>query len=335
MKKHFRFLTALLLAVAFISCSEQEQMTGPGAEGDNADMLKASGGAQLSITSLSPTSAEIGDVLTITGTKFGTSKLSTSSVIIKGIPVSVYVSWSNTVITVIVPSGAAAGAGTVTVKLRTKYSNAVNFTLLPSSSVTIGTQIWSGANLDVDTYRTGDPIPQETDPIAWIGLTTGAWCYPNNDPVLGTIYGKLYNWYAVNDPRGLAPLGWHVPSEVEWKTLFMFLGMTQAEADGYGYPPNAYYGTDQGGRMKEQGTSLWFSSNVGATNATGFTALPGGYRGTNGSFIGPGSSATFWASTEYNAERAWMRLLANYYASTYHNHLAKIMGFSVRCIQGN
>jgi uncharacterized protein (TIGR02145 family) len=74
-------------------------------------------------------------------------------------------------------------------------------------SVTIGSQIWMKKNLDVDHYRNGDPIPQITDTIQWARLTTGAWCYNNNDPAIGTIYGKLYNWYAVNDPRGLAPEG--------------------------------------------------------------------------------------------------------------------------------
>ena len=86
-------------------------------------------------------------------------------------------------------------------------------------SITICNQVWMLKNLDVSTYRNGDPIPQVTDPTTWVGLTTGAWCYYNNDPANGAIYGKLYNWYAVNDPRGLAPTGWHVPSDAEWTEL--------------------------------------------------------------------------------------------------------------------
>lgn len=91
-------------------------------------------------------------------------------------------------------------------------------------TVTIGTQEWKLKNLDVTHYRNGDPIPQVTDPTQWANLTTGAWCYYNNDSTNGTIYGKLYNWYAVNDPRGLAPIGYHIASDQEWATLFTFLG---------------------------------------------------------------------------------------------------------------
>lgn len=323
---------ALVFAVALISCSEQEQVSGPDAEGDG--LMKAAAASRADISSIAPTAAEIGDVLTITGTGFGTSKLSTSSVIIKGITASVYISWSNTVITVLVPSGAAAGAGTVTVKLKNKSSNAVNFTLSPCTPVTIGTQVWAGANLNVDHYRNNDQIPQVTDPTTWANLSTGAWRYPNNDPVLGTIYGKLYNWYAVNDTRGLAPDGWHVASNPEWKQLFIFLGMSPTAADGYGY---AYFGTDEGGKLKEQGTSLWGSPNLGATNSTGFTALPGGYIGTDGNMYGYRSAGTWWASTEseYDNTRGWMRMVVSYYANTYQNQLPKWMGLSVRCIQDN
>jgi hypothetical protein len=89
----------------------------------------------------------------------------------------------------------------------------------PIATTTICDQTWMVKNLDVDHYRNGDPIPQVTDPAAWAALTTGAWCYYYNDPAIGAIYGKLYNWYAVNDPRGLAPVGWHIPTEPEWITL--------------------------------------------------------------------------------------------------------------------
>jgi len=90
--------------------------------------------------------------------------------------------------------------------------------------VTIGTQTWTKCNLDVTTYRNGDPIPEVTDPAAWAALTTGAWCHYANNTANGTIYGKLYNWYAVNDPRGLAPIGQHIPTDAEWITLTDFLG---------------------------------------------------------------------------------------------------------------
>jgi len=130
------------------------------------------------------------------------------------------------------------------------------------ADVIIGTQTWKVCNLNVDTYRNGDPIPQVTDLTEWVNLTTGAWCYYNNDPALGAIYGKIYNWYAVNDPRGLAPSGYHVPSDIEFVTLTDYLGGLFIA----------------GGAMKETGTLHWQDPNNGATNSSGFSALPGGCR---------------------------------------------------------
>ncbi len=336
MKTLFRTLSTLLLTVLLFSCSEQEDISAP----DSTTPVKPAGApSSLSISSISPTAAEIGDVITITGLNFGNSKLSTSSVIIMGIPVSVYISWSKTSISVIVPSGAQSGTGTVTVKLKTVYSNAVNFTLLPSSSVTIGGLDWTGANLNVSTYSTGATIPQVTDSTTWYSLNTGAWCYPNNDPVLGTIYGKLYNWYAVNDPRGLAPNGWHIPSDQEWKSLSIALGMPPAIAD-LPDPPNTtygyYYGTDEGGKMKEVGTSLWRYSNTGATNSSGFTALPASHRG-NGTydFGAVSSGAMWWSSTEVPPYRAWSRGVAFNVSTTARVAISMKAGLSVRCVQDN
>jgi uncharacterized protein (TIGR02145 family) len=128
--------------------------------------------------------------------------------------------------------------------------------------VTIGTQTWTGCNLDVTTFRNGDPIPEVTDPSAWIGLTTPAWCYYNNNSANGTTYGKLYNWYAVSDPRGLAPVGYHIPSSTEWSILINYLGGDVVA----------------GGELKETGFCHWESPNTGATDSSGFTALPGGQR---------------------------------------------------------
>jgi len=130
------------------------------------------------------------------------------------------------------------------------------------SSVQIGNQTWTLKNLDVSTYRNGDPIPQVQDNTAWANLSTGAWCYYLNNTANGTIYGKLYNWYAVNDPRGLAPNGYHIPTDAEWTTLTTYLGGS----------------TLAGGKMKEAGSSHWLSPNTGATNSSGFKGLPGGFR---------------------------------------------------------
>ena len=191
-------------------------------------------------------------------------------------------------------------------------------------STTICDQDWMVKNLDVTTYRNGDPIPQVIDPSAWVELTTGAWCYYDNDPANSAIYGKLYNWYAVNDPRGLAPVGWHVPSDAEWTMLSNCLG-------GYSIA---------GGKMKstgtiEAGTGLWLSPNTGATNSSGFTGLPGGYRLGYGTFVSIGNFGCWWSSTELDTDGAWYRYL--YYntggVGTDGDGIYKLSGFSVRCLR--
>ncbi len=193
--------------------------------------------------------------------------------------------------------------------------------------VTIGTQIWMLKNLNVTSYRNGDPIQQVTDPAQWSQLTTGAWCYYNNDPATGVLYGKLYNWYAVNDPRGLAPTGWHVPTDNEWKTLEMNLGMSQTDADAIGLR-----GSDEGGKIKEVGTTHWLSPNTGATNSTGFTALPGGYRSSSGLFYHVGTNGYWWSTTEYTATSTWSRYLYYTSAHAYRYSDDNKTGFSVRCV---
>ena len=189
---------------------------------------------------------------------------------------------------------------------------------------TICDQDWMVKNLDVDHYRNGDPIPQVTDPSAWMGLTTGAWCYYNNDSANGAIYGKLYNWYAVNDPRRLAPVRWHVPSYNELKTLQECLGGREIA----------------GGKMKA--ITLWNSPNIGATNESGFTGLPGGGRSN---YFGIFSSSPyewgyFWSSVQYkadsaqyNADEAWLGLLRNEDSYFHLSIFPKGTGLSVRCVR--
>ncbi len=160
-------------------------------------------------------------------------------------------------------------------------------------TIQIGTQQWMRKNLDVAFYRNGDPIPQVTDPAAWAGLTTGAWCYYNNDPIQGNKYGKLYNWYAVNDPRGLAPQGWHIPSDAEWTALENTLGGSSVA----------------GGKMKEPGTANWTSPNTGADNSSGWAGLPGGARYSQGAFNENLTTGGFWSSTENSTTYAWYRFL--------------------------
>jgi len=197
---------------------------------------------------------------------------------------------------------------------------------------TICDQDWMVKNLDVSTYRNGDLIPEVTNASAWASLTTGAWCYYNNDPANGAIYGRLYNWYAVNDPRGLAPQGWHVPTDAEWTTLEDCLGGWQVA----------------GGKIKstgtiEAGTGLWFSPNSGATNSSGFTGLPGGIRSGDCAIDFSGiKRASYWlSSTEFSIDRAWSRETFNdgSYLQSCHEQstpqpcFTKRMGMSVRCIK--
>ena len=210
---------------------------------------------------------------------------------------------------------------TTTNSLETKNSSgwvslSSSFVALPT--IVIGTQQWMEKNLDVLTYRNGDIIPQVTDPTAWAALTTGAWCYYNNDSTQGNKYGKLYNWHAVNDPRGLAPQGWHVPSDAEWTILETALGGASVA----------------GGKMKEAGTLNWTTPNTGGNNNSGFAGLPGGNRNYLGSFVNVGNLGNWWSSTEEDSVGAWLRYLgynisdllrggANY----------KYYGFSVRCLR--
>lgn len=187
-------------------------------------------------------------------------------------------------------------------------------------SVNVCCNSWMTKNLDVDTYRNGDPIPKVEDATTWAGLTTGAYCYYNNDSTTyAAIYGKLYNWYAVNDPRGLAPEGWHVPTDFEWTTTEDCLG-------GIGVA---------GGLMKEIGTTHWIDPNTGATNVSGFSGLPGGYRSTFGTFIVVGSYGYWWSSTLNDTLNAWYRGMStgndNVVRTNANNNLR--FGFSVRCVR--
>jgi len=183
--------------------------------------------------------------------------------------------------------------------------------------VTIGTQTFMGCNLNVDTYRNGDPIPEVKLNNDWFSLTTGAWCYYGIDTANGVIYGKLYNWYAVNDPRGLAPVGYHVPTNAEFTTLANYLG-------GY---------LVAGGKMKQTGTDLWASPNVGATNTSGFTSIPAGYRGQSVGFNSLGHYTAFWTSMALNSVNAIYRFSTGAYEYFADHDVSKKTGFSVRLIK--
>lgn len=212
-----------------------------------------------------------------------------------------------------------------------QYSNEVTVTTSANpgnqTSVTIGTQIWSTKNLDVAKYRNGDPIPQVTDPTTWGNLTTGAWCWYNNDSATyAATYGRLYNWYAVNDPRGLAPQGWHVPTDAEWNRLVKFI---DPGADTVCW--NCSQSETAGGALKS--TTGWASPNFGATNSSGFTALPGGYRNEDGSFNIVGYHVCWWSASEKDPTYAWTRMLNFSHSSLERDRYIKTDGFSVRLVK--
>lgn len=198
-------------------------------------------------------------------------------------------------------------------------------------TVIIGNQEWTTNNLNVSKYRNGDIIPEVKDLKKWDSLTSGAWCYYDNDPKNGKIYGKLYNWYAVNDPRGLAPEGYHIPSKTELNRLEEYLGgMLKA-----------------GGNMKETGTLHWHSPNVlnyswpnsdqPEIKNVGFNALPGYQRhGRNESWVNDyiGGSGLWWTSTEMNKLKSYSFSIRNYSSFLYSNDESlKHHGLSVRCIK--
>ena len=176
----------------------------------------------------------------------------------------------------------------------------------------ISDQGWMTENLNVDHYRNGDPIPEVKDSAAWSKLKTGAWCYYQNDQENGKKYGKLYNWYAVNDPRGLAPKGWHIPTKNAFDNL-----IETVQGDG-----NALKAIGQG-------------TGAGAgTNTSGFSALLSGCRYHDGNFLSLGYYTTFWSSTELYNYSAYNMYVYYYYGdvNVFYNGL-KGSGFSVRCVK--
>ena len=183
--------------------------------------------------------------------------------------------------------------------------------------VKIGNQVWMVENLNVDKFRNGDPIPHAKTREEWEKAGKNkqpAWCYYDNDPANGEKYGKLYNWYVVNDPRGLAPKGWKIPSDEDWKRLRDFSG--------------SFF--DAGKKMKS--TSGWKEDGNG-TNESGFSGLPGGIRLNDGTFEYVGNYGFWWGSTEHDTYVAWRIYL--FYNSDYavRGGANKGDGFSVRCLR--
>jgi uncharacterized protein (TIGR02145 family) len=187
------------------------------------------------------------------------------------------------------------------------------------STVIIGNQEWQAENLDVDRFRNGDEIPQVQTAAEWEQAgreRRPAWCYYENDVENGKIYGKLYNWYAVNDARGLAPKGWHIPTDEEWTILTNYLGGEEVA----------------GGIMKSY--DYWVTPNNGAPSEDDFFALPGGYRYNSGGFDYIRYRAFFWSATKYDYYKAWYRGLydGGSYVGRFNDDYNSV-GASVRCLR--
>jgi uncharacterized protein (TIGR02145 family) len=205
------------------------------------------------------------------------------------------------------------------------YGDEINFTLEIINDVDgntynfirIGTQFWMAENLKTTRYKNGTTIPLVTDNNAWGNLTTPGYCWYNNEEsVYKATYGALYNWYTVSTGN-LCHAGWHVPTDAEWTTLTTYLGGESVA----------------GGKLKETGTAHWASPNTGATNETGFTALPGGHRYVTGPYTSFWQQGYWWSSSEYFSTSAWHR--AMYYGDGEAQRISNSerYGFSVRCLR--
>ena len=219
--------------------------------------------------------------------------------------------------------------------LRDELNRLKSFEIQSSNEVVIGDQVWMTQNLDVDKFRNGDLIPEAKTEEEWLLAWKNkqpAWCNYENDPSNGEKYGKLYNWYAVKDPRGLAPEGWHIPTDAEWTKLSAYLGDEEDEVG-----------------VKMKSISGW-NDNGNGTNSSGFSGLAGGARQEGGLFFDVGYLVGYWSSTEKDYELfensgevdvidfdpkgfAWFRSLNYYDGGVYRNRNSKGRGYSVRCIK--
>jgi uncharacterized protein (TIGR02145 family) len=230
-------------------------------------------------------------------------------------------------------------------QLQLLYSQVTDVNGKTYKVTSIGGQTWMSENLDVDRFQNGDIIPEAKSIEEWNKATKKgkpAWCYCDNNPIYGKKYGKLYNWYAVNDPRGLAPKGFHIPSSTEWNELIDYLGGPKKCADQI--RSNEGW-VDDASDLRQDQTPINYNGN----NESGFTAYPSGYRNNNGVHISPGTNyAYWWTSTEDNQNTAWfvtfkfMQGTSNWDNKLVYFEELKIdrsfqmnkdMGYSVRCIK--
>ncbi len=225
-----------------------------------------------------------------------------------------------------------------------------------SQTVTIGTQVWMTNNLEVSTFRNGDPIPQAKTYDEWIKAGKNkqpTWCYYEFDGTKGAKYGKLYNWYAVSDPRGLAPFGYHIPSDAEWTKLVDYLG---SEAGGKMKSNSGWNSHTTGGSKTCPNCVNWnaeyrrkvpcntckdtrsvdapkVTKSGNGSNSSGFSGLPGGLHYNFGTFTNIGYCGYWWSSTEFSTNYAWFRVLDYKLGDVGRQYDSKLFGFSVRCLR--
>ncbi len=228
--------------------------------------------------------------------------------------------------------GDNSGSLTIQVWQRSEVTTVTDIDGNVYRTVVIGDQEWMAENLKVTKYRDGTAITNVTDNTAWGALTTEAYCfYNNNANNEAETYGALYNWYAVNDSRDIAPEGWHVPTDDEWKELEMYLGMSLSEADG-----QVWRGTNEGSKLAGN-ADLWEDGTLEADSefsTSGFSALPGGYRHYSaGGYNQMVYNAFFWSANDSNSDIAWYRSLSNLNSDVFRYLTNKRAGYSVRCIK--
>ena len=203
----------------------------------------------------------------------------------------------------------------------------VSYAGIEYQTVAIGGQCWFAENLRTQEFADGSLIPADPPAgISWQSHTGALQCAYANDAGQIDPFGRLYNGYAVNDPRGLCPTGWHVPSDAEFQVLETHLGMATAALSVDGWR-----GGGQGGKMKASSAD---SPGWNGSNASGFTALPAGLRsGVTGSFVQNGVSAYFYTSTPTTPDRLYIRYLYILNDGIYRGPARISAGYSVRCIQ--
>lgn len=196
------------------------------------------------------------------------------------------------------------------------------------NTIKVGDQCWLLQNLRTKKYNDNTYITPVSDKVTWQSANYGAYSCYNNDTANCLIYGALYNWHAVNSGK-LCPKGWHVPSDTEWKTLEVYLGMTQAQADATGWR-----GTDQGAKIAGN-ANLWDDGYLKQNNNfgyIGFNAIPGGYRDKTGDFSSINKFSCFWTNNDFGIS-AWYRKIEHNNTNIFRNSYDKMAGFSVRCIR--